>query len=70
MAQRSTAVDQAWESFRTLPYESRGEFLERLLADPQLREEIEDLLDLTLADERSTEPTRPFAEVLEELRAR
>jgi len=41
--------------------------MEKMLADPSLREELEDLLDLDDAVERSNEPTRPLDEVLAEL---
>ena len=56
-----------WTAFSALPQEMRGKFVEKMLADPVLREEIEDLLDLEIVSERSGEPTRPLDEVLAEL---
>jgi hypothetical protein len=70
MAPTTGAVDGLWVALQGLPRESRGEFLARLLADATLREEIEDLLDLELAEERSAEPVRPLEEVLAEIRKR
>ena len=50
-----------WTAFMAMAEEERGAFLERLIADPQLRE---DLLDAALIEERRGEPTRPLEEVL------
>jgi len=54
-------------AFTALNREARDEFMTKLLADPELREELEDLLYLKIAAERSGEPTRPLDEVLAEL---
>ncbi len=54
-------------AFTALNREARDEFMTKLLADPELREELEDLLALEIAAERSGEPTRPLDEVLAEL---
>jgi hypothetical protein len=62
----SSTVDELWTALRQLPPESREEFFGRLVADRALWEELEDLLDLRLADERAGEPVRPLAEVLAE----
>jgi hypothetical protein len=56
-----------WTAFNALPPEARDKFMEKMVADPSLREELEDLLDLDVAVERSDEPTRPLDEVLAEL---
>jgi hypothetical protein len=56
-----------WTAFNALPTEARDKFMEKMVADPSLREELEDLLDLDVAVERSNEPTRPLDEVLAEL---
>jgi hypothetical protein len=56
-----------WTAFNALPPETRDKFMEKMVADPSLREELEDLLDLDVAVERSNEPTRPLDEVLAEL---
>ncbi len=39
----------------------------KVVTGPELREELEDLLALEIAAERSGEPTRPLDEVLAEL---
>ncbi len=54
-------------AFSALDQEARDKFMEKVVADPELREELEDLLDLRVAVERSREPTRPLDEVLAEL---
>lgn len=41
--------------------------MERLVAEPRLREELEDLLDAAVASERASEPTRPLDDVLAEV---
>jgi len=56
-----------WTAFRALPAEARGAFMERLVAEPRLREELEDLLDAAVASERASEPTRPLDDVLAEV---
>jgi len=55
-----------WSAFMAMQEEDRCAFLERLIADPELRE---DLLDAALIEERTGEPARPLEEVLEELQA-
>jgi hypothetical protein len=66
MAQAET-LEHVWRAFWALPPASRNEFLERLVNDDMLRQELEDLLDLALARERSLGPTRPLEEVLAEI---
>jgi hypothetical protein len=56
-----------WTAFNALPPDARNKFMEKMVADSSLREELEDLLDLDVAVERSSEPTRPLDEVLAEL---
>jgi len=51
-----------WTAFMHMPAEERQAFLERLIADPRLRE---DLLDAAVIEERRGEPTRPLKDVLE-----
>jgi hypothetical protein len=45
----------------------RQAFLERLIADPRVRD---DLLDAALIEERRDEPTRPLKEVLARSRSK
>ena len=70
MAQATLAMDQVWADFRALSPESRVAFLRLLLTNEELREELEDASDLLDIAERRDEPTRPFDEVMEEIRAR
>jgi hypothetical protein len=48
----------------------RDKFLERLLDDQRILEEIEDLLDFATVADRRNEPTRPIEDVLAQLEAR
>ncbi|HET7481206.1 MAG TPA: hypothetical protein VFJ72_16995 [Rubrobacteraceae bacterium] len=56
-----------WTAFTALPAETREKVIEKMLADSVLREEVEDLLDLEVVRERSSEPARPLDDVLAEL---
>ncbi len=56
-----------WTAFNVMPADARDKFMQKVVADPSLREDLEDLLDLEVATERSTEPTRPLDEVLAEI---
>jgi len=38
-----------------------------LVGDPAIREDLEDLLDMAIAKERESEPTRPLRDVLNDL---
>ena len=60
-------VDKLWNDFQALPVDSREAFLERLVDDQATREDLEDLLELALAEARAGEPTRPLDEVLAEI---
>lgn len=70
MAQKTSTMDQVWADFRALSPESRVAFLQLLLTNEELRDELEDASDLLDIAERRDEPTRPFAEVMDEIRAR
>lgn len=70
MARSTSTTEQVWADFRTLSPESRVAFLQLLVADDELREELEDAFDLAVIAERADEPTRPFSEVMDEIRAR
>jgi hypothetical protein len=59
--------DRLWAEFRALAPESRAEFLMHLVRDNATRAELEDLLDLDIAERRSNEPTRPLTDVLNDL---
>ena len=67
VAQPGATVDALWTAFRALPPESRDHFIEKTVADAALRQELEDLLDLAVAEERAREPVRPLEEVLRDL---
>jgi hypothetical protein len=53
------------ESIRTLPAPEREQVYASLIADPELREDLQDWLTL---ETRRHEPSRPLGEVLRELR--
>lgn len=61
------ALEYVWKAFWALSPAARNEFLERLVKDDTLRQELEDLWDLEIARERANEPTRPLEDVLTEL---
>lgn len=67
MTSSEATAEVFWTAFSALPRETRDRFMEKMLADPALREDLEDLLDLEVASERSDEPARPLDEVLAEL---
>jgi hypothetical protein len=56
--------DGLWDAFRALPSQSRERFIERLMADQAVRQDLDDLFDLHLANERIHEPARPLDDVL------
>lgn len=60
-------VDTLWSTLQALPRSSRNQFLEKVVADVTMRQALEDILDLTLAHERSNEPVRPLDAVLAEI---
>lgn len=57
---RATA-EVFWTAFQAMTAEERKAFLERVVADDKIRE---DLLDAALIEERKDEPTRPLTAVL------
>jgi len=62
MAQQARATAEVfWTAFLAMEGDERQAFLERLIGDPRLRE---DLLDAALVEERKDEPTCPVREVL------
>jgi hypothetical protein len=65
MAQAQATAEVFWTAFTAMDAEERKAFLERLIGDRRLRE---DLLDAALIEERKDEPTRPLQEVLAESR--
>ena len=61
MTSAQARAEVFWTAFRTMTKEERRAFLERLVGDRRLRE---DLLDAALIEERKHEPTRPLEQVL------
>lgn len=52
-----------WTAFHHLPKSERAAVVERLLQDPEFRE---DLIDIALINQRRDEPSRPLSEYLAE----
>lgn len=52
-----------WMAFSSLSKKERQAVVERLLKDPEFRE---DLMDIAVFEQRKYEPSRPFREYLEE----
>jgi hypothetical protein len=67
MSGTGATVEAIWAAFRAMPRESREKLIERMLADAVVRDEIEDLMDIALAEQRRGEPTRPLDQVLAEI---
>jgi len=67
MAQTAPSVDAPWTTFRSWSKASRDRFLARVVADAEVRQELEDALDLATVHDRTSEPTRPLNDVLDEL---
>jgi len=67
MTTAQATAEVFWAAFKTMSKEERRAFLERLVAEPKLRE---DLLDAALIEERKREPTRPLQDVLSSRRSR
>ena len=65
MTTAEATAEVFWTAFMAMKPKERNAFLERLIADKKLRE---DLLDVAVIEERKHEPTYPFAQVLAEAR--
>ena len=62
MTSAKATAEVFWTAFMSMQEGERRAFLERLVADPRLRE---DLLDAALIEERRHEPRRPLKDALE-----
>ena len=69
MTHSTLTMDQVWTDFRALSPEARVALLQTLLTDEQSRDELEDASDLLDIAERRDEPSRPWDEVVRELKA-
>jgi len=67
MTSSAPNVDSLRTTLQALPRSSRNQFLENVVADTSMRQELEDLLHLALAHQRSNEPVRPLDAVLAEI---
>ena len=67
MPETTATASEMWSAFKSLPSDTRARFLELMVADHAVREDLEDLLDLEIVRERSGEPTRSLDDVLAEL---
>jgi len=70
MAQTTSTMQQVWTDFRALSPESRVAFLQLLVADDELQDDLEDAFDLVVMAERRDEPRDPIGEVMEGIRGR
>jgi hypothetical protein len=61
MTAAEATAEVFWTAFKAMKPEEREAFLDRLIADPKMRE---DLLDAALIEERRGEPVTPLAKVL------
>jgi hypothetical protein len=61
MTSTQATAEVFWTAFLAMSPKERQAFLERLIADRGLRE---DLLDAAVIEERRGEPTRPLEQVL------
>lgn len=60
---RESRSEVFWMAFRSLSKKEQRAVLDRLLEDPEVRE---DHLDIALIEERRAEPARPFRDYLAE----
>jgi hypothetical protein len=67
MSSAQATAEVFWTAFMAMSEKDRRAFLERLVGDPRLRE---DLLDAAVIEHRKDEPTRPLEEVLAAVRRR
>lgn len=67
VSQPKGLADELWAAVQALPPESRERFIERMIADHAFRQELEDFLDLEVAQERAHEPVRSLSDVLAEI---
>ncbi len=67
MTAAEATAEVFWTAFKAMKPKERSAFLDRLIADPEIRE---DLLDAALIEARKGEPGRPFDEILAEKRGR
>jgi len=70
MAQTGLKMEQVWADFRALSPVSRVAFLQLLLTDEKIRDELEDASDLLDIAERRDESSIPFDEVMDGIRDR
>jgi len=63
MTESEATAEIFWTAFKVLPKAEQQAILRRLIKDQTLRR---DLMDLSVIEERSTEPVRSLQEYLEE----
>jgi hypothetical protein len=63
MTKTEATAEVFWTAFNVLPIEEKHTVLQRIIRDENLRR---DLMDLTLIEERRSEPARPLREYLKE----
>jgi len=64
MTSQEAIAEVFWTAFKALTREQQDVFIQKLLEDPSLAEDIEDIL---IAQSRRSESTRPLEDVLKEL---
>lgn len=67
MTKTEATAEVFWTAFKALPRKEQDAVVVRLAEDEKLRE---DLIDIAIALERKDEPTRPLADVLQEIEAK
>ena len=67
MTKIEATAEVFWTAFKALPKKEQDAIVIRLVQDRKLRE---DLIDIAIAMERKDEPTRPLADVLQEIEAK
>ncbi len=63
MSIRQAKAEVFWLAFKSLPTGERRSIIERLLKDKEFRE---DLIDLSIFEQRQKEPSRPLEDYLRE----
>ena len=63
MTTTQATAEVFWTAFNVLPVEEKRAVIQRIIQDENLRQ---DLMDLSIIEERRNEPARPLREYLKE----
>ena len=67
---RSTQAEKLVQTFEALPKREQKKVFLRLAQSSKIQDELEDLVDIAIAEQREKEPRIPLEEVLADLKRR